>query len=97
MGLVGAEPGAETARTSSQPSGLAAGPSPHAASCPAVLLHGAGVAGAAFFWTFEVLVFLVLLNFLLAIIVDAFSQVRAAGVLYEAAFQRAAHHHHISL
>lgn len=36
----------------------------------------AGVAGAAFFWSFEVLVFLVLLNFLLAIIVDAFAEAR---------------------
>jgi hypothetical protein len=35
-----------------------------------------GVAGALFFWTYMLLVFLVLLNFLLAIIVDAFSEVR---------------------
>lgn len=35
----------------------------------------AAVAGAAFFWAFEILVFLVLLNFLLAICVDAFGQV----------------------
>lgn len=37
--------------------------------------YSAAVAGAAFYWSFEILVFLVLLNFLLAIIVDAFSQV----------------------
>lgn len=36
-----------------------------------------GVAGSLFFWTFELLVFMVLLNFLLAIIVDAFSVVKA--------------------
>ena len=35
-----------------------------------------GVAGSLFFWTFELLVFMVLLNFLLAIIVDAFSVVK---------------------
>uniref|UniRef100_A0A061RIA9 Polycystin cation channel family n=1 Tax=Tetraselmis sp. GSL018 TaxID=582737 RepID=A0A061RIA9_9CHLO len=35
-----------------------------------------GVAGTLFFWTFELLVFMVLLNFLLAIIVDAFSEVK---------------------
>lgn len=34
------------------------------------------MAGAFFFWTFELLVFMVLLNFLLAIIVDAFSEVK---------------------
>ncbi len=34
-------------------------------------------AGAVFFWSYELLVFMVLLNFLLAIIVDAFSVVRA--------------------
>uniref|UniRef100_A0A7S0YB92 Polycystin cation channel PKD1/PKD2 domain-containing protein n=1 Tax=Polytomella parva TaxID=51329 RepID=A0A7S0YB92_9CHLO len=34
------------------------------------------VAGAIFFWSFELLVFMVLLNFLLAIIVDAFSEVK---------------------
>lgn len=33
-------------------------------------------AGSLFFWTFELLVFMVLLNFLLAIIVDAFSMVK---------------------
>jgi hypothetical protein len=33
-------------------------------------------AGSLFFWTFELLVFMVLLNFLLAIIVDAFSVVK---------------------
>lgn len=35
-----------------------------------------GVAGALFFWSYELLVFMVLLNFLLAIIVDAFSEVK---------------------
>ncbi|GBF96992.1 polycystin cation channel family [Raphidocelis subcapitata] len=35
-----------------------------------------GVAAALFFWTFMLLVFLVLLNFLLAIIVDAFAEVK---------------------
>ena len=35
-----------------------------------------GLAGSLFFWTFELLVFMVLLNFLLAIIVDAFSVVK---------------------
>eukprot|EP00887_Chlorella_sp_A99_P002467 scaffold10.g2467.t1 len=35
-----------------------------------------GVVGMLFFWSFEVLVFLVLLNFLLAIVVDAFSCVK---------------------
>jgi len=35
-----------------------------------------GVAGALWFWTYELLVFMVLLNFLLAIIVDAFSEVK---------------------
>ncbi|KAL6749264.1 hypothetical protein V8C86DRAFT_2852326 [Haematococcus lacustris] len=34
------------------------------------------VAGALFFWSFELLVYMVLLNFLLAIIVDAFSEVK---------------------
>jgi len=34
-----------------------------------------GVAGGLFFWSYMLLVFLVLLNFLLAIIVDAFSVV----------------------
>ena len=34
------------------------------------------VAGALFFWSYELLVFMVLLNFLLAIIVDAFSEVK---------------------
>lgn len=38
-------------------------------------LHVQGVAGILFFWTYMLLVFLVLLNFLLAIIVDAFSEV----------------------
>ena len=33
------------------------------------------VAGTLFFWSYELLVFMVLLNFLLAIIVDAFSEV----------------------
>lgn len=33
-------------------------------------------AGTLFFWSFEILVFLILLNFLLAIIVDAFSAVK---------------------
>lgn len=37
-----------------------------------------GVAGILFFWTYMLLVFLVLLNFLLAIIVDAFSEVCGA-------------------
>ena len=37
------------------------------------------VAGALFFWSYELLVFMVLLNFLLAIIVDAFSEVRAGS------------------
>lgn len=35
-----------------------------------------GVAATLFFWSFELLVFMVLLNFLLAIIVDAFSEVK---------------------
>ena len=35
-----------------------------------------GVAATLFFWTYELLVFMVLLNFLLAIIVDAFSEVK---------------------
>mmetsp|Transcript_27128 Transcript_27128/g.48350 ORF Transcript_27128/g.48350 Transcript_27128/m.48350 type:complete len:1606 (-) Transcript_27128:382-5199(-) len=35
-----------------------------------------GLAGTLFFWSFELLVFMVLLNFLLAIIVDAFSEVK---------------------
>lgn len=35
-----------------------------------------GVASTLFFWTYELLVFMVLLNFLLAIIVDAFSEVK---------------------
>ncbi|KAG2493793.1 hypothetical protein HYH03_008013 [Edaphochlamys debaryana] len=34
------------------------------------------VAGALFFWSYELLVYMVLLNFLLAIIVDAFSEVK---------------------
>lgn len=34
------------------------------------------VAGALFFWSYELLVFMVLLNFLLAIIVDAFSEIK---------------------
>jgi membrane protein implicated in regulation of membrane protease activity len=34
------------------------------------------VAGILFFWSFELLVFLILLNFLLAIIVDAFGEVK---------------------
>ena len=34
------------------------------------------VAGMFFFWSFMVLVFMILLNFLLAIIVDAFSEVK---------------------
>ncbi|GMH41042.1 hypothetical protein BSKO_08952 [Bryopsis sp. KO-2023] len=34
------------------------------------------LAGTLFFWSFELLVFMVLLNFLLAIIVDAFSEVK---------------------
>jgi hypothetical protein len=33
-------------------------------------------AGILFFWSFELLVFLILLNFLLAIIVDAFGEVK---------------------
>lgn len=37
------------------------------------------VAGILFFWTYELLVFMVLLNFLLAIIVDAFSEVSNLG------------------
>ena len=37
------------------------------------------VAGALFFWSYELLVFMVLLNLLLAIIVDAFSEVRAGS------------------
>ncbi|WIA39914.1 hypothetical protein OEZ86_013356 [Tetradesmus obliquus] len=36
----------------------------------------ASVAGILFFWSFELLVFLILLNFLLAIIVDAFGEVK---------------------
>ncbi len=32
--------------------------------------------GALFFWSYELLVYMVLLNFLLAIIVDAFSEVK---------------------
>ena len=41
------------------------------------LLQGLqGVAATLFFWSFELLVFMVLLNFLLAIIVDAFSEVK---------------------
>jgi len=35
-----------------------------------------GIAGTLFFWSFELLVYLVLLNFLLAIIVDAFSEIK---------------------
>lgn len=50
-------------------------------SCPA-LFHPAAVAGAAFYWSFEILVFLVLLNFLLAIIVDAFGQVSTPWVAH---------------
>jgi hypothetical protein len=34
------------------------------------------LAGTLFFWSYELLVFMVLLNFLLAIIVDAFSEVK---------------------
>lgn len=41
-----------------------------------------GVAGSLFFWTFELLVFMVLLNFLLAIIVDAFSVVKVCSKLF---------------
>jgi len=37
-----------------------------------------GVAGTLFFWSYELLVFMVLLNFLLAIIVDAFAEVKEA-------------------
>jgi hypothetical protein len=40
------------------------------------LLTFDGISGSLFFWTFELLVFMVLLNFLLAIIVDAFSVVK---------------------
>lgn len=36
------------------------------------------LAGTLFFWSFELLVFMVLLNFLLAIIVDAFSEVKGS-------------------
>ncbi len=35
-----------------------------------------GAAGTLFFWSYMLLVFMVLLNFLLAIIVDAFSEVK---------------------
>lgn len=47
-------------------------------SCPMSHARGRlqGFAGALFFWTYMLLVFLVLLNFLLAIIVDAFTEVR---------------------
>ena len=48
----------------------------HARACHRTSLSIQGVAGALFFWTYMLLVFLVLLNFLLAIIVDAFSEVR---------------------
>lgn len=39
-------------------------------------LRATGAAGVLFFWSFEILVFLVLLNFLLAIIVDAFGDIK---------------------
>ena len=35
-----------------------------------------GIAGVLFFWSYMILVFMVLLNFLLAIIVDAFSEIK---------------------
>jgi hypothetical protein len=35
-----------------------------------------GAAGVLYFWSFMILVFLILLNFLLAIIVDAFSEIK---------------------
>ena len=38
-----------------------------------------GVVANVFFWTFEVLVFLVLLNFLLAIVFDAFCEVKESS------------------
>jgi ABC-type Fe3+ transport system permease subunit len=39
---------------------------------------GQTVAGVLFFWSYMLLVFLILLNFLLAIIVDAFSEIKGA-------------------
>jgi len=35
-----------------------------------------GAAGVLYFWSYMILVFLILLNFLLAIIVDAFSEIK---------------------
>jgi hypothetical protein len=43
---------------------------------PCSLLQGA--AGVLYFWSFMILVFMILLNFLLAIIVDAFSEIKGA-------------------
>jgi hypothetical protein len=37
-----------------------------------------GAAGVLYFWSFMILVFMILLNFLLAIIVDAFSEIKNA-------------------
>jgi hypothetical protein len=49
-----------------------------------------GAAASVFFWTYMLLVFLVLLNFLLAIIVDAFSAVgRREGGAGDSALQQA--------
>ena len=38
-----------------------------------------GIVANVFFWTFEVLIFLVLLNFLLAIVFDAFCEVKESS------------------
>jgi hypothetical protein len=40
------------------------------------MLCAQGAAGVLYFWSFMILVFLILLNFLLAIIVDAFSEIK---------------------
>lgn len=45
---------------------------------PTLSKHTQGAAGVLYFWSYMVLVFLILLNFLLAIIVDAFSVVKEA-------------------
>lgn len=50
---------------------------PAAAVCVCVC-DGQTVAGVLFFWSYMLLVFLILLNFLLAIIVDAFSEIKGA-------------------
>lgn len=47
----------------------------HFSVCDASVVISQSAAGALFFWSYELLVFMVLLNFLLAIIVDAFSEV----------------------